>query len=82
MKLIGRSIVLAVFVGVAAPCVTTAQVSHAGTSSAQQKAEPAGQAKARGQQPVASAQGTPNCSGRPDARCTKKKSAKKLRTIF
>lgn len=80
MKLTGLSIVLAVFIGVAAPC-GTAQSTQS-EAAARQRAEPAGQAKAREQQPVVSAQATPNCSGRPDARCTKKKGAKKLRTIF
>ena len=80
MKLTGQSIVLAVLIGVAAPW-STAQSAQAEWR-AQRKAEPAGQARAREQQPVVSAQATPNCSGRPDARCTKRKGAKKLRTIF
>lgn len=78
MKLAGRSIVLAAFVGVAA----SGAMAQSTQSPAGQKVEPAGQAKSREQQPVVSTQATPNCSGRPDARCTKKKSAKRLRTIF
>lgn len=81
MKGIAQAATLAVFIGVAS-LHGAAQGSAAVQSPAPQRAEPARQTKARDQQPGVSAQATPNCSGRPDARCTKKKGAKKLRTIF
>lgn len=80
MRGIARATALAVFIGVVS--LHGAAQGSARQSPAAQRAEPARQAKAREQQPGVSAQATPNCSGRPDARCTKKKGAKKLRTIF
>jgi hypothetical protein len=82
MKRIARATALAIFLGAGLPAAA------GGKGAAQQPApkreEPAAaQAKERDrQQPGFSAQTTPNCSGRPTARCTKKGVVKKLRTIF
>ena len=81
MKRIIRTTTLAIFVGAAA-VHGAAQVGGAGRPPAPRRTEPAREAKAREQQPAVSAQATPNCSGRPGARCAKKGGAKKLRTIF
>ena len=81
MKRIMRTAALAIFVGAAA-VHGAAQEGSTGQPPAPRKVEPARETKARGQQPAVSAQATPNCSGRPGARCAKKGGAKKLRTIF
>lgn len=81
MKRITRIMTLVIFIGAAA-VLGAAQGSGAGQPPAPRRTEPAREAKARGQQPAVSAQATPNCSGRPGARCAKKGGAKKLRTIF
>ncbi len=81
MKRIARAATLVIFIGAAA-AHAAAQAGGAGQPSAPQRPAPAAQTKAREQQPAVSAQGTPNCSGRPGARCAKKGGAKKLRTIF
>lgn len=78
---IARAATLAIFLAAAGSAASN------GNGPAQQptpqKTEPAAQAKERDrQQPVFSAQTTPNCSGRPTARCAKKGGVKKLRTIF
>lgn len=81
MKGIAQATTLAVFIGVAS-LHGAAQGGGERQSPASQRAEPAKQTKARDQQPGVSAQATPNCSGKPGARCAKKGGAKKLRTIF
>ena len=83
MKRIIRATTLALFVGAAA-IHGTAYGTASGQSLTAQKAESSGQTKVRDQrqQPGVSSQAGPTCSGRPDARCTKNKGAKKLRTFF
>jgi hypothetical protein len=83
MKRIMRVTALAIFVGSTALLGAAQGGGAAGQSPTRQGAErTTTQAKAREQQPAVSAQTTPNCSGRPGARCAKKGGAKKLRTIF
>lgn len=81
MKRIVNATALAVFIGAAA---LAGAAQEAGTRQAPTRPNSvsAGQTKAREAQPVVSAQATPNCSGRPGARCAKKGAAKRLRTIF
>lgn len=81
MKRIAKATALAVFIGAAA-LTGAAQEAGSRRAPARPKDAPAGQAKAPERQPVASAQSTPNCSGRPGARCAKKGGGKRLRTIF
>ena len=81
MKRIVLTTMLAIFVGAAA-AHGAAQGGSTGQPAAPRRAEPMRETKAREQQPGVSAQTTPNCSGRPGARCAKKGGAKKLRTIF
>lgn len=82
MKRIARATTLAVLVCAAAAHAGAQGSSSAGQSPVRQRPDTATQTKAREQQPAVSAQGTPNCSGRPGARCAKKGGTKKLRTIF
>jgi hypothetical protein len=83
MKRIARATTLAVLVcAAAAHAGAQGSSSSAGQSPVQQRPDTATQTKAREQQPAVSAQGTPNCSGRPGARCAKKGGTKKARTIF
>ena len=81
MKRITRATTLAIFIAATA-LLGAAQGPGTGQQPAPRRAEPARETKARGQQPAVSAQTTPNCSGRPGARCAKKGGVKKLRTIF
>lgn len=81
MTRIIRATTLAIVVGAAAT-QGAAYGTGTGQSPTGQKPGPTGQAKAREQPPGVSSQAVPTCSGRPDARCTKNKGVKKLRTIF
>ena len=82
MKRIIRTTTLAIFIGAAAVHGAAQRSVAGGQPPAPRRAEPARETKAREQQPGVSAQATPNCSGRPGARCAKKGAAKKLRTLF
>ena len=81
MKRFAQAMTLAIFV-TATALLGAAQGNNTGQRPAPRRAEPARETKAREQQPGVSAQATPNCSGRPGARCAKKGGAKKLRTLF